>query len=144
MPRSRPWFVWSLSIPAALTLVTALAGCSNAGYLTLQPDETTLSPCPKPTTIPVQRLRSSAEPSCTPSGSELVFPSGVRVTIDEQAGAGSHESTDDPVRYSWIDVGNYGIVAGQATKSCARHHVWGTPDAVRKVRGAFGATWPCN
>jgi hypothetical protein len=48
------------------------------------------------------------------------------------------------VRYSWIDVGNYGLVAGQATKTCGQHHVWGRPAAVKKVLAAFGNNWPCS
>ncbi|MCJ1715235.1 hypothetical protein [Curtobacterium sp. VKM Ac-2922] len=127
----------------ALTALVALTGCGSDGVLTLGADEATRSPCPSPTTIPVEQLRTSAAPTCVPAGSDLLFPNGTRVTIDDQAGSGGLQSTSDPVRYSWIDVGNFGVVAGQATTSCARHHVWGSIEGVRRVRQAFGPDWPC-
>lgn len=139
--RSRLRIIGAL-IAAAAAIV--LAGCAHAGYLSLSSSEATIPACSQTQRISVADLNSDAEPACEPLGSVLVFPSGAELKIDEQAGGGSQKMGDDPVRYSWVSVGNFGIVAGEATDTCGKHHVWGGRSAIERVKQAFGDDWPCS
>lgn len=131
-----------LLVPCSALLAGLLAGCSGDGYLTLDAKDDNLPHCTTTTNLAVQDLDAAAMPTCKPVGSTMTYPSGVQVTLDE--GAGGVESSTDLVAYSWIDVGNFGFVAGQSTKTCAKHQVWGRPDAVKRVKAAFGQDWPCT
>lgn len=131
-----------LLVPCSTLSALLLAGCSGDGYLTLDAEDDNLPHCTTTSSLDVEDLNTAAMPTCKSLGSSLTFPSKVKVTLDE--GAGGVESSTDPVVYSWIDVGNFGFVAGQATKACRKHQVWGRSDAVKLVKAAFGQDWPCT
>ena len=129
---------------ASTGMMLMLTGCATADYLALDASEITIPACPTVQSIAVDELDSDTPPECRPAGSTLLFPSGAELVIDEHAGSGSFESTADLFRYSWIDVGDYGVVATQTTKNCVETLVWGRDAAIQKVRDAFGEAWACN
>ncbi|MFP7834594.1 hypothetical protein [Marisediminicola sp. LYQ134] len=128
----------------ALTLL-GLTGCQTAEVLWLDASETTHAPCPEIRLIPVEELDAVDPPGCRPVGSTLVFPDGTQMSIEEGVSAAGTESSVDPRKHSWIDVGDYGLVAAQAnTTECSAATVWGRDEAIQKVVEAFGESWPCD
>ena len=118
-----------------------LAGCSpfaSGDYLTLDAEEA-LEPCATVSEIPVEDL-DGPEPECEPVGSTLVFPDGG--TLEVYAGGGGTSrfvGGGVPVRsYGHQTVGIHGIVASTWVDDCEEFESWGRPEAIAKVKEAFG------
>ena len=119
-----------------------LAGCGNQNFLTLTPEEDDQPACLDLSPVRVEDLGADRF-DCNLSGATLVFPDGTEMLMDEHAGSGGLEGTDMPLRYAWVNVGDYGIVAAQTLTDCADTKIWGGHEAVKRVSESFGDTWPC-
>ncbi|WP_414173043.1 hypothetical protein [Clavibacter tessellarius] len=126
-----------------LIVVAAVSGCSDQRILHLSQSEVSEPACGTAEDIPVDELTDVAGESCRPVGSTIVFPSGDRITI--QGGGGSVAAGDNnTTRYSYEDVGDYGVIAARYSADCADVETWGPAEAISKVREAFGEQWPCD
>jgi hypothetical protein len=74
----------------------------------------------------------------------LIFPDGTEVPMPENVGSGGLESSDEQTLiYSFSYGGDFGIVAGQTSKSCNKTQIWGAAEAKKRLLDAFGDQWPC-
>jgi len=126
----------------AFTLLLSVVGCGNSKFLTLTPGEDDLPACVDLSPIQVEDLGSDRF-DCNLSGATLVFPDGTEMPMNEYGGSGGLEGTAMPLKYAWVNVGDYGIVAAQTLSSCGETKIWGSPEAVKRVSEAFGDSWPC-
>jgi hypothetical protein len=133
------------AIPAAavaFAVVLGVAGCVNQKVLTLTPDEDDLPACLDLSPIHVEGLGIDRS-GCNLSGATLIFPDGTELPMGEYGGSGGLEGTGMPLKYAWVNVGDYGVVAAQTLVSCGETKIWGSREAVERVAEAFGDTWPC-
>ena len=72
-----------------------------------------------------------------------MFPDGTVVEMDEFAGSGSFSSGLSQYEYSWVNVGNYGIVTAWFDDDCAHSEIWGSAAGKKRVLDAFGKDWRC-
>jgi len=119
-----------------------LSGCvgvfpAPARHLVLMADEQSNPPCLEAEEIPVESLQSDVPPTCNPVGSTLSFPDGVTLEIGE-GGGGSTSSSRSEYSHSYLNVGDYGIVASRHTAGCEELEVWGSEEAIATVVAAFG------
>lgn len=129
---------------AATTLVLAvgLTGCGNQS-LELGPEDLNAPACTDLSPIRVEDL-GVERADCNLLGATLIFPDGTEVPMPEKSGSGGLESSDEKaLDYSFTYVGDFGIVAGQTSKSCEKTEIWGAAEAKKRLLKAFGDQWPC-
>jgi hypothetical protein len=131
------------ALVGALLAVTALSSCSSQGILHLSQDEITKPACTTTQEIPAGELAGTSDEACRAVGSTIVFASGDRIT--NEGGSGSVAAAGDgTTMYAYVDVGDYGVVAGRYSADCTDVETWGAVDAITKVHDAFGDRWPCD
>ncbi len=131
------------SIALLVAAVFLLTGCSDNRSLKLAPGENTFEPCSDLSTVLVTDLgRDRAD--CSMKGGSLTFPDGTELPMDEFSAGGNQVATNSPSKYSWVSVGNYGIVAAVSRAGCKKTELWGSPEGKNRVLEAFGKGWPCN
>jgi hypothetical protein len=130
------------AVAIVFTLVLGVAGCAHQKVLTLTPEEDDLPACLDLSPIHVEDLGSDRS-DCNLSGATLIFPDGTEMAMNEYGGSGGLEGTDMPLKYAWVNVGDYGVVAAQTLVGCGDTKVWGGSEALERVAEAFGDTWPC-
>ena len=79
---------------------------------------------------------------CSLIGTTLMFPDGTQLPV-LAAGSGGQVGSNPPLEYSFVTVGDFGIVAGQTTSNCDDTRTWGSAEAKKRVRDSFGDRWPC-
>jgi hypothetical protein len=127
----------------AVVTIVLLSGCSDSGALTLTSDESDRPACADLTPITAANLETERT-DCDVRGATLIFPDGIEMDTSAQTAAQGFESSDSPWKYHWAYVGNYGIVASKSTETCNEVETWGPPEAVSRLKEAFGANWPCD
>ena len=123
-------------IGVALILGGCVGGIGTPRALRLSADELTNPPCGEVVEVAVESLDTEEPPTCDPAGSELRFPDGATLTI--QNGAGSTFSSVTERTSAYVHVGDHGVVVSQYTGDCENMVVWGRADAIAKVIDAFG------
>jgi hypothetical protein len=132
--------VWTLT---ASLLAIVLAGCAPQSSLKLDADEDSLPVCDDLSTVFVEDL-GSAPVTCKITGGSLTFPDGTVLPVSEFTGNAERVDGSSGYRHLWVDVGDFGIVAGMRDGSCTESQVWGADEAKSRVREAFGDDWPCD
>jgi hypothetical protein len=117
--------------------VVALTGCSGSEMITLTAGETDIVVCP-PDKVVVESLATVSRPTCSPMGSELVFPDGAVLEATVGTVSGSRSESRSGRTYAYIDVGIYGVVASTYSGVCDDLQAWGMPEAIEIVIDAFG------
>ena len=126
--------------------IAGLCGCSSSPALVLSADEIMASTCaPTGDAIPVEQL-NDLRPVCGLSGSDLIFPDGLRFTLTAGSGSGTTYGPGNAVSPTngWVDVGIYGTVAATTDADCSHTTWYGTKAGIAKVRKAFGLDWLCD
>ena len=128
---------------AAGTLVIGLTGCGYSTGLSLTPEEDDLPACTDLSTVLVENLPVDRS-DCNLAGASLTFPDGRVVEMDAFGGSGSASGGLSEYEYGWVNVGDFGVVAGWHADGCSRSEVWGSAEGKRRVFEAFGENWPCE
>ena len=126
----------------AVALAFGLTGCFPSASLTLTPAEDNEPACTDLSTVLVENLHTDRT-ECDLAGASVTYPDGTVVEMDQYGGSGSYWSSLGEYEYAWVNVGNYGVVAGWHDDTCARSEIWGTAEGKKRVLDAFGETWPC-
>jgi hypothetical protein len=128
---------------AAVLLAIPLTGCAPHSSLKLDADEYSLPVCDDLSTVSVEDL-GSAPVACNIAGGSLTFPDGTVIPVSESAGNAERVDGSTGYRHLWVNVGDFGMVAGMRNGSCTESQVWGSDEAIKRVREAFGDDWPCE
>jgi len=101
-----------VAVGLTVVVVASLTGCVDPS-LELTPQDSLIAKCATVSRIPVETLSASTFPACDIVGSELVFPDGHSMKVEDQ-GVTAAESGflhQPGTTYGIINAGRYGVVA---------------------------------
>jgi hypothetical protein len=132
----------------ALVVLFCVAGCTGPS-LAVPPGSTDIAMCaPRSTPYPVTDIGKHAKAPCDIAKQMIVFPNGFVVEAPEQGdnegiggqGIPAGQKAGVPIdnSYSLLNLGTYGIVAGELDHKTGKSLWWGTKAGLKLYWASFG------